>query len=72
MISHTRLGRRDGHRVEEKDQASRVAEGEFYEYGLIPSEERWAVMVPRLNRLLDKLIEEEADRRLKERSGRPS
>lgn len=42
------------------------------EYGLMPGEDQWAVMVPRLNRLLDKLIEEEADRRLKERSSRPS
>ena len=45
-----------------------VVEEWLCEFGLTDSAERWAAMVPRLKTLLDNIIEEEVDRRLKDRS----
>ena len=50
-----------------EEVAVAVAEEWLYELGLADSAERWAAMVPRLKTLLDNIIEEEVDRRLKDR-----
>ena len=54
-------------RLAGEDVAIGVVEAWLNEFDLIDQEERWAAMVPRLHRLLDELIAEEADRRVSRR-----
>ncbi len=54
-------------RLAGEDVAIGVVEAWLNEFDLIDREERWAAMVPRLHRLLDELIAEEADRRVSRR-----
>ena len=43
-----------------------MVEDWLYEFGLADRSEHWTVMAPRLKALLDGLIQEEVDRRLKD------
>lgn len=54
-------------RLAGEDVAVGIVEAWLNEFDLIDREERWAEMIPRLHRLLDALIAEEADRRVSRR-----